>query len=105
MSEFKHTPGPWIVVNGDRLAIATEDDEANKLGFVALIPEKMSSETMEADAALIAASPYLLSEMQRYLTLIERAESLPKIWAFLTEGTGIATANGYREAINKVTQP
>ncbi len=46
----------------------------------------------------------LLAEMVRYLPVIERAEQDPELWARLTAGTGIATANGYREAIRK-TQP
>ncbi len=65
-----------------------------------LLGEKRCDELGE----LFAASPVLLAEMVRYLPVIERAEQDPELWARLTTGTGIATANGYREAIRK-TQP
>lgn len=43
----------------------------------------------------------VVSEMERYLPVIERAESEPETWARLTNGTGLATANGYRAAIRR----
>lgn len=43
----------------------------------------------------------LRSEMLRYLPLIEKAEQYRHTWTFLTEGTGIATANGYRAALQQ----
>ena len=52
-------------------------------------------------ADLFAASPDIIREMKRYLPVLERAESDPKLWAELTDGLGIATANGYRHAIAK----
>jgi hypothetical protein len=45
----------------------------------------------------------VMAEMLRYLPLIERAEADPALWARLTAGTGIATANGYRAAVGKAT--
>lgn len=57
----------------------------------------------ERYARLFAAAPDLLSEMERYRVILERAESLPNVWGFLTRGTGIATVNGYRAAIAKAT--
>ena len=43
----------------------------------------------------------LRDEMQRYLPVIERCENLPALWAWCTRGTGIATANGYRKALQE----
>ena len=41
-----------------------------------------------------------VEEMKRMLTVIEYAEE-GQIWGDATKGTGIATANGYRHAIEK----
>ena len=43
----------------------------------------------------------LRSEMLRYLPVINKAEQYRHTWAFLTEGTGIATANGYLAALQQ----
>jgi hypothetical protein len=43
----------------------------------------------------------LVSEMMRYLPVIERAEADHEVWIKLTDGIGIATANGYRAALTK----
>jgi hypothetical protein len=50
-------------------------------------------------AALAQSHARLLKEMQRFATVIERANGDPLLWIRLTEGTGIATPNGYRQAI------
>lgn len=42
-----------------------------------------------------------VKELQRFLPVIEAAEKDPEVWALLTQGTGIATANGYRNAISR----
>lgn len=49
---------------------------------------------------LIAASPKLYSEMERYLPILEKLEACPELWVRFTEGTGIATLNGYRNAMS-----
>jgi hypothetical protein len=49
--------------------------------------------------ALAESHARLLKEMQRFATVIERANGEPLLWIRLTEGTGIATPNGYRQAI------
>lgn len=59
----------------------------------------------EANARLIAAAPTQHEEMLRFLPVIERAEADPDLWARLTDGLGIATANAYRAAIAKATSP
>lgn len=43
----------------------------------------------------------MLREMKRYLPVLESLESIPKLWHNMTKGTGIATLNGYRNAITK----
>lgn len=60
----------------------------------------MSSD-MPTYAELQAENAKLRSEMLRYLPIIDRAERYHHTWAFLTEGTGIATANSYREALQQ----
>jgi len=45
----------------------------------------------------------LVREMGRYLPVINRAED-SEIWGDLTDGTGIATANGYRAALVKAKE-
>jgi|GEM_PF-1043279 len=47
----------------------------------------------------------LRSEMLRYLPVINKAEQYRHTWDFLTEGTGIATANGYRAALGQKEKP
>lgn len=63
----------------------------------------MSSD-MPTYAELQAEIAQLRSEMLRYLPVINKAEQYRHTWDFLTEGTGIATANGYRAALQKERQ-
>lgn len=63
----------------------------------------MSSD-MPTYAELQAEIAQLRSEMLRYLPLIEKAEQYHHTWSFLTEGTGIATANSYRAALQQEKQ-
>ena len=44
----------------------------------------------------------LLDEAKRFLPILEALERDPEQWAKYTRGTGIATLNGYREAIRRV---
>jgi hypothetical protein len=44
-----------------------------------------------------------IAELKRYLQILERAENNPEVWEYLTSGgTGIATLNGYRNAISSI---
>ena len=41
-------------------------------------------------------------EMRRYLPILEALEAKPSSWEWFTDGTGIATLNGYRAALKEV---
>lgn len=126
-----HTPGPWIVVER-RVPFSLRDGHSSfhverRVFTAAIHPqlrghypivtgstaigEKPGSPAVhlvsigEDDARLIAAAPTQHEELVRFLPIIERAEADPELWARLTEGTGIATANAYRAAIQKATRP
>ena len=99
------TPGPW--------ELSGKVDESGQRtisgkGWVnfARVTTRMAGESEDcsdgtANANLIAAAPDLLKEMERMLVVIQRIEDeLPATWAEATQGTGIATSNGYRVAIN-----
>ena len=43
-------------------------------------------------------------EMKRYLPVIERLEERPMAWIAITDGLGIATSNGYKEALRKMEE-
>jgi len=60
----------------------------------------MSSD-MPTYAELQSEIAQLRSEMLRYLPVINKAEQYRHTWDFLTEGTGISTANGYRAALQQ----
>lgn len=45
-----------------------------------------------------------IREMKRYLPVLEMAESVNSLWAELTNGTGIATLNGYKAALEALEQ-
>lgn len=60
----------------------------------------MSSD-MPTYAELQAENAVLRSVMLRYLPIINKAEQYRHTWDFLTEGTGISTANSYREALQQ----
>ena len=60
----------------------------------------MSSD-MPTYAELQEENAKLRREMLRYLPVIENAERWCATWAFITRGTGIATANGYRAALQQ----
>lgn len=49
-------------------------------------------------ARLAEVNAGLVREMERYLPVIAKAED-STVWSELTDGTGIATANGYRAAL------
>lgn len=55
-------------------------------------------------AQLRAANERLRAEMLRYLPVICGAEKMPEAWSLITLGTGVATANSYREAL-RATEP
>lgn len=63
------------------------------------------SADMPTYAELQAENMRLRSEMLRYLPVINKAEQYRHTWDFLTEGTGIATANGYRDALQQKEKP
>lgn len=95
------TPGPWksncfLVVATSRPGGLHGGQEICHTGG-----GRTNGDEAEANAALIAAAPTQHEEMVRYLPILERAEADPEIWNKLTAGTGIATANGYRHAINQ----
>lgn len=64
----------------------------------------MTSKTLYTEVPLeeIGNMVKALREMARYLPVIENAERHPAIWEMATEGTGIATANAYRQALTNV---
>ena len=49
-------------------------------------------------------SQYLLFVLRMYLPILEAAESRPAVWNELVGGTGIATLNAYRKAIEQATK-
>ena len=53
---------------------------------------------------LRAENAHLLKEMQRYLPILERLEEDASLWFEFSGGTGLATANGYRNAITKAKE-
>lgn len=67
-------------------------------------PEVSYEELGWALLGIAGGQQKIASEMARYLPILERAEANPEIWAKLTAGTGIATANGYRHAMKLATE-
>jgi len=61
------------------------------------------TETGLTPSQLAEQRAYLLAEMKRYLPILEAIEGNPELWERLTARHGIATANGYRNAIAKAT--
>lgn len=45
----------------------------------------------------------MLAEMKRYLPVLEKLEK-DDDWNYFTDGTGIATANGYRDTIKRAEE-
>ena len=108
-----HTPGPWALADdrqvqrNDGAIIATAWWFGNK--------GSVSKNESAANAKLIAAAPDLLDhideqqrkidriqdEMRRYLPILEALEAKPSSWEWFTDGTGIATLNGYRAALKE----
>lgn len=65
MSEFKHTPGPWEVLE------ASWDEDGNVRYSLAGIKQ-----ASVADARLIAAAPELLEALQEVFSDADKAKSL-----------------------------
>lgn len=97
MSNTTHTPAPWTTSYND----AGHPCMIRGEHAVCVIRTNNHQEAI-ANAKLIEAAPLMLQEMLRYLPVLERIENdMPAIWYEMTQGTGIATLNGYREAIKK----
>ncbi len=114
MSNTKHTPGPWRHAGHDYAQgthITVYCEQGTNVASVTKSPwtgNKGPSaakylEVAEANARLITAAPDQHEEMVRHLTILERLEADPELWARMTKGTGIATLNAYRAAIAKAT--
>jgi hypothetical protein len=117
MSNTKHTPGPWKIRNERIVKLEYLDGRVVEEGIEVDIIQDLTNEhittlrkvaklkpTVLANAQLIAAAPIMLKEMEMYLPILESLEkNEPDMWDFLTQGTGIATLNGYRNAIAKAT--
>lgn len=109
MGETKFTEAPWQSQHDNDMdgicriigAIDGPDDGRFHYRVVCEVDPDGSLDAKEqyANARLIAAAPTQNEEMRRYLPILERAEADPEIWTRLTEGTGIATLNGYRSAL------
>jgi len=61
MSETKHTPGRWILVNGDEVCHEHEDSE----GLLPTVCTVFKGDDFEGNAALILAAPDLLAALQQ----------------------------------------
>jgi len=64
----------------------------------------LASLLRRADArieALEAKVERLGKEMLRYLPVLEALEANPSAWEWYTDGTGIATLNGYRATLEE----
>jgi hypothetical protein len=96
----KHTPGPWtVLLRGVRGTFHIPEAQAHEV--LASHTDGVDGYTVsKANANLIAAAPAMYAEMRRYLPLLERLEDSP-VWHDLAAGLGIATINGYREALRK----
>lgn len=84
--------------------IGYEQERRAKLGKPAgggISPENRTAEVESHLIRMTEQRDELLREMKRYIPIIDKAEG-STIWEYLTSGTGIATANGYRAAIAKV---
>jgi hypothetical protein len=46
----------------------------------------------------------VIEQMKRVLPVLERLEADPALWIKLTAGTGVATLNGYRNALAKAEE-
>ncbi len=109
MSTQSHTPGPWrAFTKGRTVAVLIGNEKPSRsLPCIVNWPGfdgcDLPLKQQKANARLIAASPTLLSEMERYLPVIEFLENRSDLWDEATRGTGIATANSYRHSIAKAT--
>jgi hypothetical protein len=105
MIEVKYTPGPWFVEAVGNFIQVMNGEEGERSHIATLFTSTMDNKEQQPfNAKLIAASPIMYSEMVRYYPILERLErDFPEVWDKLTKGTGIATRNGYKNAIQKAT--
>ncbi len=100
--ETKFTPGPWKVCYDGQ--IFSEHGKYVCSFRWSSFNEFNKDPEAAATARLIAAAPELYAEMERYLPILEALETMSPLWANLTQGTGIATLNGYRAALALATR-
>ena len=117
MKEFKGTPGPWnavrhyedclIVLDSNGYEIVTAEsvsilnDYANKLGVKHWSDDEhgcieLTREQQAANAQIIAASPELLSALQRLLEIYD--DQSGKVWTTSSKSRALDNA---RAAVNK----
>ena len=100
MKEFKGTPGPWRVSEkrGDMIDIRHNDNGigAMSLNLAHVVARQSWLKEAEANAHLIAASPYLLSAIQRLVEVYDSEDG--KQWTTTSKKAAIAEA---RAAIDK----
>jgi hypothetical protein len=101
-----HTSGPWQRSDADKWTIINSGGVIIcKMQPWEVIRGRIKD---NADADLVADAPKLLAErdrlrkeMARYLPILESLEEEPDAWELFSEGTGIATLNGYRAALQE----
>ena len=89
---MSHTPGHWRVAPASLYAGSGINVDAGTAGFIALCGER-GDEVAQANAALIAAAPELLSNLKFAVALLS---AMPVI-------AGTAQVDAMRAAIKKAT--
>ncbi len=90
MEEFKGTPGPWFF---DETFNVYEGDRD---GHICTVTSWLDESTADANGFLLAASPDLLSSLQRLLEIYD--DNSGKVWTTSSKRRALDNA---RAAVNK----
>lgn len=103
---YRQFDGEWYVLDESPEAIA--ECQKGNVDVTKLVQKALEDQFIYGDNVLdltlklqqaIADNERLKREMKRHLPILERIMDMPELWESITGGTGIATLNGYRAAI------
>ena len=96
MTQLKHTPGPWLVIERSDDWMTITDNPSMSVGFVDVWDFDYNEKRLEANANLIAAAPELLKHLEWAVSCLhfdpddlpEAAQKLNAALAAIAKATG-----------------
>ena len=100
MSHHRTCEDPWYSCPESEEGCANDFNSGCTCGAASAIEALPALTAIETELATTKADlARAREEMKRHLPILEALERSPFLWSSYTDGTGIATLNGYRAAL------